>query len=261
VLIVDDDAAIGHVLEDELRPSFDVQAVTSPQIALQRVKDDDVAIVVADQRMPTMDGLELLAEVRHIKPTAVGVLMTAYADLEDAVTAINTVRVVGFVVKPWDHDELMAVMQRALEAHTALRQMIRPPDREISLLQSLASSAPAPVTAQRFGVLPLRDSMPQQFEHMARRYERILSDALEQRNFKVERQTSQSLQDLADALGALSAGPRDVIDLHVKALSMRLAAAGREESTALTEEGRLLVLELMGHVVTYYRSYTLGVRA
>jgi response regulator RpfG family c-di-GMP phosphodiesterase len=187
--------------------------------------------------------------------------MTAYADLEDAVTAINTVRVVGFIVKPWDHDELIAVMQRALEAHAALRQMSRRPDRELAVLQSLSSSAPAPVTAQRFGVLPLRNSMPEQFEHMTRRYERILSDALEQRNFKVERRTSQSLQDLADALGALSAGPRDVIDLHVKALSLRLAEAGREESTALIEEGRLLVLELMGHVVTYYRSYTLGVRA
>ena len=59
----------------------------------------------------------------------------------------------------------------------------------------------------------------------------------------------------------LSAGPRDVIDLHVSALQQRLDQAGREEAAALVEEGRLLVLELMGYVVTYYRSYTLGVRA
>jgi CheY-like chemotaxis protein len=263
VLIVDDDAAIGRVLEDVLQPAFDARAVTTCRAALDIMQNSDIAIVLADQQMPGMSGLELLTEVRRIQPTAVGVLITGHADLRDAMRAINSVRVLGFLTKPWDEAELMGVMQRALEAHTALGELSRqpdPPDRELALLQSLAG-APAPITAQRFGVLSLRESLPREFERMAREYADILDKALEQRAFKVDRKTSQALHGLADELGALSAGPRDVIDLHVQAIKDRLEQAGYDESSALIEEGRLLVLELMGHVVTYYRSFTLGVRA
>ncbi len=263
VLIVDDDPAIGHLLERVLQPAFDARAVTRSDVALDIIRNSDVAIVLADRLMPEMNGLELLTEVRQIKPTTVGVLITGHADLRDAMQALNTVRVLGFVTKPWDEAELMNVMQRALEAHTALGQLSkqsRPPEHELARLQSLAG-APAPITAQRFGVLPLRDSLPREFERMARNYDDILGKALEQRAFKVDHKTGQALHDLADELGSLSAGPRDVIDLHVRAIKDRLEQAGHDESSALIEEGRLLVLELMGHVVTYYRSYTLGVRA
>lgn len=263
VLIVDDDAAIGHVLEDVLESSYETQAVTSGRAALEILKreENDVAIVLADQHMPDMTGLELLSEVRRIKPTAVGVLITAHADLDDAMRAINSVRVLGFISKPWDEDELLAVMHRALDAHVALRHLSRPPEHELVVLQSLARAAPTPITAQRFGVLPLRDSMPRQFEEMAAVYARIIADSVDQRNFKVDHKTSQALHDLADQLGSLSAGPRDVIDLHVTALKQRLDQADPREAAAIVEEGRLLVLEFMGHVVSYYRSYTLGVRA
>jgi response regulator RpfG family c-di-GMP phosphodiesterase len=263
VLIVDDDVAIGRVLEDVLQPNYEAHAVTSGHAALDILKaqDNDIAIVLADQQMPDMTGLELLSELRRIKPTTVGVLITAHADLQDAMRAINSVRVLGFIAKPWDHDELLGVMHRALDAHVTLQQLSRPREHELKQLQSLVGSAPAPITAQRFGVLPLREAMPRQFEDMADAYGRILGDSLDQRNFKVDRKTSQALHDLADELGSLSAGPRDVIDLHVTALKQRMDQADREQAAALVEEGRLLVLELMGHVVTYYRSHTLGVRA
>ncbi|MBV8719486.1 MAG: response regulator [Chloroflexi bacterium] len=260
VLIVDDDAAIGRVLEDVLQPTYDARSVTSAGAALELVRSSDVAIVLADQQMPDMTGLELLTEVRRVKPTAVGVLITAYADLQDAMQAINTVRVIGFVTKPWDEQELEDIMRKAMDAHVALRMMSRPAERELRELQSLAG-APTPITAQRFGVLPLRDSAPEAFKRLRQTYTEILGLALDQRVYKVEHRTSQALHDLADELGALSAGPRDVIDLHVQALKERMAHASRDQTSALAEEGRLLVLELMGDMVTYYRSYTLGVRA
>lgn len=260
VLIVDDDATIGRVLEDVLQPTYATRAVTSAAAALEFVKSTDVAIVLADQQMPGMTGLELLTEVRRIKPTAVGVLITAFADLQDAMEAINTVRVLGFVAKPWDEQELLDIVHKALDAHVALRQLARPAERELRALQSMAG-APTPITAQRFGVLPLRDSAPTEFQRLARTYTEILGLALDQRMYKVDHKTSQALHELAYELGAFSAGPRDVIDLHVQALKERMAHASREQTSALGEEARLLVLELMGHVVTYYRSYTLGVRA
>src|SRR5215831_10654907 len=101
VLFVDDDAAIGHILEDVLQAAFAAYAVTTCDAALDVIKNSDVAIVLADQHMPGMTGLELLTEVRRIRPTAVGVLITGHADLRDAMRAINSVRVLGFLIKPW----------------------------------------------------------------------------------------------------------------------------------------------------------------
>jgi FixJ family two-component response regulator len=263
VLIVDDDASIGRVLEDVLQPMYATRSFTSARAALEVVNAADVAVVLADQRMPGMTGLELLAEVRRLNPTAVGVLMTAHADLHDALQAINTVRALGFVTKPWQESELLAVIERAIDAHLTLRQLRRASEKaehELRALEDMSAAAPTPITAQRFGVLPLRDSVPTEFAELCRRYAEILKLALEQRVFKVDHPTGRALFDLADILGSLNAGPRDVIDLHVSAVRESLSRTRSEEATALSEEGRLVVLELMGYLVTYYRSYRLGVR-
>ena len=264
VLIVDDDTTVGRVLEDVLRPTYRTEAVTSAREALDVVHRRDVAIVLADQRMPGTSGLELLTQVRQIQPTAVGVLMTAHADIDSAIRAINTARVLGFVAKPWDEQELLLVLERAMEAHEMLQQISRAayePDRELRMFEEFSGSAPVPVTAQRFGVLPLRDSLPREFQRLSEAYAEVITLALEQRAYKVDHKIGDALHDIANRLGSLSAGPRDVVDLHVTALRDRLAHSGAEERAAVAEEARFLVLELMGHVVTYYRSYTLGVRA
>ena len=96
---------------------------------------------------------------------------------------------------------------------------------------------------------------------MEPQYVVVLSHALEQRAFKVDHRTTDSLHAIADRLGTLSAGPRDVIDVHLAGLRQRLAQSAASEGAAIAEEARLLVLELMGHVVTYYRNHTLGMRA
>jgi FixJ family two-component response regulator len=264
VLIVDDDAAIGRVLQDALQPTYRTQAVTSAQQALEVVREREVAIVLADQRMPGTSGLELLTEARHIQPTAVGVLMTAHADVDSAIRAINTARVLGFVTKPWDERELLLLLGRALEAHQTLKQISRAayqPERELRMFEDFSGSAPVPITAQRFGVLPLRESLPREFQRLSETYSEILRLALEQRVYKLDHKTGDALHEVANRLGSLSAGPRDVVDLHVSALRDRMAHGGAEERAAVAAEARLLVLELMGHLVTYYRSYTLGVRA
>src|SRR5215210_1767720 len=101
ILIVDDDAAVARLLEETLSPTFRARSVTSAREALNIIADEDVAVVLADQRMPVMDGLELLSEARRLKPTVVGVLITEHADVESAIHAINSARVLGFLTKPW----------------------------------------------------------------------------------------------------------------------------------------------------------------
>src|SRR5688572_19765577 len=73
VLVVDDDASVAEALADTLRPEFEVLAVTAPEAALTALDADDVAVLIADQRMPGMGGVELLAEARRRHPDVVGV--------------------------------------------------------------------------------------------------------------------------------------------------------------------------------------------
>jgi FixJ family two-component response regulator len=263
VLVVDDDPAVAGALQDVLQEEFEVRALTSAPAAMEELKRHEVAVLLADQRMPVMDGVELLSEARRLQPALVGVLMTAHADLETAIDAINQARVLAFLTKPWDEQELLETVRRAIQAHLALRHLSdrsQAPERELRLFQQITDAAPVPVTARRFGAGPLRQAAAAEFDQLAQRYANLLALALEQRVYKVDHRVSVALREVADQLGMLDAGPRDVLDLHLHALRARLASAPVAELPALTEEGRLLVLELMGDLVTYYRNVSLGAR-
>jgi FixJ family two-component response regulator len=259
VLIVDDDQAVGSTLAETLQPEFDAFAVTSPRAALGVLDRREVAVLVSDQRMPEMSGVALLTEARRRHPEVVGVLLTAHADARSAVQAINEARAFGYLLKPWDIDEIVGFLRRAVEAHRLLRRDVRAQqERELRTLDQLSRSVPVPVTAERFGALPLRESLPEVFDDLLDRYTETIELAIEQRVYKVDRPVSDGLRRLSDRLGALKAGPRDVIELHTVGMRRRLAIASAEQTDAYAEEGRLLVLELMGHLVSYYRGFSLG---
>jgi response regulator RpfG family c-di-GMP phosphodiesterase len=263
VLVVDDDAAVGRALQETLEAEFQVHAVTRPDAALAELAQHPVAVLLADQQMPGMGGVELLAETHRLHPDVVSVLITAYANLDTALQAINAARAFAFLTKPWDVDELLVVVRRAVNAHRALRQqrgtLWELQQREIRVMEEMAHSTPAPLTAQRFGAGPVRQRLPETFDDLHRRYAEVLEHAFAQRLYRVDHRVSEDLTLLADQLGALRAGPRDVMDLHITALGQRLERASLEETDAYAEEGRLLVLELMGRLVSYYRAYMLGV--
>ncbi len=264
VLVVDDDRDVASALAETLRPEFDVLTVTAPEAALLMLEQRDVAVLIADQRMPSTGGVELLTEVRRRQPDVVGVLMSAYADLDAAMHAINEAHAFAFLAKPWDVDELLVVVRRAVDAHRAHRGQrvdLLEQQRELQDLEALSRSAPAPVTAQRFGAGPLRERLPDAFDALLLGYAGVLEHALEQRIYRVDHAVSAELGSLAEQLGTLQAGPRDVLDLHTRVLKRRLVTVSIEEAAGYTEEGRLLVLELMGHLVTYYRGFVQRVSA
>jgi hypothetical protein len=100
---------------------------------------------------------------------------------------------------------------------------------------------------------PLSQAVPDRFRELITRYQVLLDLALEQRTYKVEHQLSDALRNLADQLGFLDAGPRDVIELHTSALRGRMEAAVSRRAQAYVDEARIMVLELMGYLLAYYR--------
>jgi hypothetical protein len=85
-----------------------------------------------------------------------------------------------------------------------------------------------------------------------------MEQALEQRAFKVQYNIGEGLRALVEELGYLQAGPRDVVQVHVRALNDKTREAAHARVLACTEEGRLMVLELMGYLADYYRHHAFG---
>src|SRR5512140_2192473 len=114
ILTIDDDPQVLRAVERDLRGRFGadyrVVAAGSGAAALDaarrlRLRGTPVALFLADQRMPGMTGIEFLQQVDEIHPDAKRVLLTAYADTEVAIAAINTIRLDHYLLKPWDPPE------------------------------------------------------------------------------------------------------------------------------------------------------------
>lgn len=126
VLFVDDEESILELAQALLeQQGIDIITTASPQKALELVRKREIAVMVSDNRMPGLNGIELLSRVKLMSPDTVKILMTGYADLQTAVDAINRVEVFRFVAKPWDNRQLIEVVEDALKRYrliTSLRQ-------------------------------------------------------------------------------------------------------------------------------------------
>ncbi len=79
--------------------------------------DDDIHVIMSDQRMPGMSGVDLLRQAKAIRPEATRLLFTAYADIRTVIDAINQGHIFRYLAKPWDPDELQVVVRQAVEHH------------------------------------------------------------------------------------------------------------------------------------------------
>jgi two-component system NtrC family sensor kinase len=115
VLFVDDEPENLTVFEAACGDRYSVLIASSASQALELLKQHAVCVLIADQRMPSMTGLELLERTRLEFPEVVRMLMTAYTDVKSATDAINRGQVRRYLSKPWDQEELLATIAEGVE--------------------------------------------------------------------------------------------------------------------------------------------------
>src|SRR5438067_4353106 len=124
LLAVDDDPEVLRAVDRDLRRRYAdryrvvrAESGASAIDALRRFEErgDPIALVVADQRMPEMTGVELLEQTTHLVPDAKRVLLTAYADTDAAIDAINKARIDNYLMKPWEPDQLYSSLDELLD--------------------------------------------------------------------------------------------------------------------------------------------------
>lgn len=136
LLLVDDEANILSALKRTLMAKdefsdqaehYRIDATTSVSEALKMAETTDYDLIISDYRMPEMDGVRLLADLRYRRPDAVRMILSGMADMDGLIRAINGAEIYRFMSKPWDDDDMRATVAGAL-AH---RRMLR--DRELGL--------------------------------------------------------------------------------------------------------------------------------
>jgi len=123
ILYVDDDHANLVVFEAAMRRHFTVITAPDGAKALEILASRDVAVLLSDQRMPGMTGVELLARARTEFPDPVRILVTAYSNLDEAIAGINQGDIRRYVRKPWNLDELRATLRDAIEVFNTRRDL------------------------------------------------------------------------------------------------------------------------------------------
>ncbi len=304
ILIVDDEIEITKSLARSLRDQFNIFTANTCHEAIQILEKKDIAVILTDQRIPGMTGVELLAEAQRIRPQAVGILFSGYTDSSALIQALDLRNVQGFLAKPWSLERIQQVLRNAVHSYeliteeqetrrvseeliadlksqvSDLRQLLnsismndqeeKPTESELQKSQQRnqqsrekasmerLSSSTTSLTAQTYGTVSLKTNLPDSFQQIVVQYGNILEKAVEQRVYKVTSTISDDLRQMADQLGFLRAGARDVVDIHNEMIYTKVRDLSPGKSQIYLEEGQITILELMGYLLSFYQFYFSG---
>lgn len=145
MLVVDDEPDNLDLLYRTFRRDFNVLRAESGVMALEVLAaEGEVAVIISDQRMPEMKGTEFLSKTVPQFPDTMRIILTGFTDVEDLVEAINSGQVYKYITKPWDPNELKAVVQRAVETYDLLKQRtdeLRRAQAQTALLHTIVQTA------------------------------------------------------------------------------------------------------------------------
>jgi len=138
IVIVDDEEMVLTSLRSflSLETDYDVLTFNAPEAALGKLQDHAVDLVISDYLMPGMNGIAFLLELKKIHPFATRVLLTGYADKENAIKAINEVGLYQYIEKPWRNEDLKLIIQNGLERRFLMEQL----EQKIQEVQSVQRS-------------------------------------------------------------------------------------------------------------------------
>jgi putative two-component system response regulator len=133
VYVVDDEQMVGLAIESFLRldTSYDVRTFTSPLDALAALETEKAGVIIADYMMPALDGISFLRGCRDLHPFGTRILLTGYADKENAIRAINEAGLYYYLEKPWSNDHLKLVVRNGMERSALFNEL----DARVSALE------------------------------------------------------------------------------------------------------------------------------
>lgn len=150
VLFVDDEEHIVETLRSLFRNIYNVFTATSGPEALKIVENNKIHAVISDQRMPGMEGIEVLRRVKELAPNTVRIMLTGYSDLAAIIGSINDGEIYRYIYKPWDNKELRSTVSQAAEVGMHLAE-------EFPITQRIQAIDTETNVKKRTGILVIND--------------------------------------------------------------------------------------------------------
>jgi DNA-binding NarL/FixJ family response regulator len=245
-----------QMLDDMETDLFETDRLAAGLILVKEARPD---VILLDLNLPDSRGLDTFVSLLEAAPDIPIVVLTGM-DVSDMAFKALQFGAHDFLFKTsLDTDVLLKSIRFAIERRPVNGNRVDPSisvkEREINSVERISYSSHSSITAETFGVRSLKDSVPGFFDATVQRFQIAVERAVEDRILRTTTKQEPLLQNLADQLGAVKAGPRDVIDVYVQALQSLDPYTPIEKTEVYTEEGKLVLLELMGHLVAFYRNY------
>ncbi len=121
ILIVDDEPSVLNSLKRTLRKEYDVILSQDGFSAIQVLNEQEIAVIIADQRMPKMNGVTLLQKAMEIQPDTARILITGYSDIQAVIDAINEGNVYYYIHKPWEPEDVHLIIRQAIDRYNLIQ--------------------------------------------------------------------------------------------------------------------------------------------
>lgn len=273
VLLIEDNLVNSKLIERLLFPtkkgiindqfSFTLTCANSLNTAIEKLSQDQFDVILLDLMLPDSEGLNSLITIKKYANNIPVVVQTGSND-ETLMVKCFQLGVHGCLRKiNLDRNILVYAIQLAIQRQQYIdnleaREQQKQQELEIEGLEHFSNSVNTNITARMFGSQPIQESIPDIFAEFVQDYGKLLDLALEERAYRVDHNIPESLRCLAEKLGFMKASPRDVVAIHTKALKLKNKDVLPAKAQAYIAEGRLMVLELMGYLTSYYRKYYIG---
>ncbi len=125
VVLVDDEEIVLTSLSSflNLETEYNVVTFVSANEALKYIASNGCDLVISDYLMPEMDGITFLSKVKEIQPEVPRIILTGYADKENAIKAINDVGLYQYIEKPWDNEDILIIIRNGLERQRLMKKL------------------------------------------------------------------------------------------------------------------------------------------
>jgi C4-dicarboxylate-specific signal transduction histidine kinase len=245
VLYVDDDALNLRVFEANFGQRFRIFRCSSPTEALATLEQRraEIGVVLSDQRMPGMTGVELLERARNIAPDARRMLVTAYADMEVVVNAVNRGQVSRYFVKPWDRAELLSALEDALKI-SRLEMRVREVESRMMKAERLATlgQVTAGIAHELMGPVGY---LSQNVNALRRDMQQVIQFVSKHLAHDPSPSVTEVLEDMPSLLNDLATGTE-----HLRQVALGLRAQARGEDLEQTAD----VVEVVSFAVKLARA-------
>jgi DNA-binding NarL/FixJ family response regulator len=269
VLLIEDDLATVKLIQRLLLKApqcsvaegltFILTHASDLQETAEKLAQEKFDLILLSLEISVPLGLDALVKVRELT-SGMPIVVQTNSDDEKLVVKAFQLGADGYIQLNNIDGNLLAYQIRVAIERQQYRTNLKhqQQEEEFRELEQLITGGKTSITAKMFGSENIRNSIPDIFQELVQNYGDLLDLALEEQAYKVEHNLSDRLRTLADKLGFLKASPRDVVDIHTTTLRQKNQDVTLAKAQAYVTEGRLMVLELMGYLVSFYRKYYIG---